>query len=305
MKSLYDCVVIGGGPAGITAAIYLARLNRSVLVIDKKRGRWNHNQVNDNYLGFPKGIAARLLRSKGKQQAKKFGAKFILDEAKTIKNLEGKFSIKGDKQTYSGRSLILATGVGDFYPFTVKDIYIGNSVFWCIICDAYKVRKKEVVVVGHDDKAVSCCMRLLNFTKKISLLTNCAAGADTISHHARRILEKNNIPIVSGVITKIRGKRGLLEGLLLDTGTFIAANYMFSKQGTLPNTQLATQLGVIIEGEGYIKIDVEQRTNIDHVYAAGDVTNEFNHQIITAAHEGSTAAVSVNEDLLSPDQKIL
>lgn len=168
---LYDCVIIGGGPAGLSAAIYLARFNRTVLVLDKEdQGRWDTKELNQNYLGFPEGIHARQLRELGRQQAMSFGAKYKVDEILSVQRCEeeNQFEILTEKSKYLSRTIIISTGVKDIYPSfeNIKE-YLGKSLFWCITCDGWKTRDKKVAIIGNNDEAVSTCMQFLNFTKEL------------------------------------------------------------------------------------------------------------------------------------------
>ncbi len=296
--AVYDVLVVGGGPAGLSAAIYAGRALRSVLVVNATEGRWNHNQVNENYLGFPKGISARRLRANGKKQAEKFGAMFAEDEIQSIEQLHDRFKVKGIKSAYSARSIILCTGVKDHFPsFQDAKKYIGRSLFWCLLCDGYKIQGKRVAVLGFDDEAVDTCLRLKGYTKDLVFLTNCDPEGDKISDEKRELLIKAKVGIHYGSIAQVKGARGMLREVVLDTGECIKADVLFSRQGASPNVDLAQQLGIILEGKGYIKTDVNKRTNIPFVYAAGDVTSETAHQIVTAAFEGATAAIAADHDL--------
>ncbi len=294
----YDLIVVGGGPAGLSAAIYAGRALRSVLVIDKGKGRWSHGQVNENYLGFPKGISARKLRENGKKQAEKFGAEFTEDEIVSVKKIKTGFSFKGNNGSYKGRAVILCAGVKDHFPaFIGSERYIGRSLYWCLLCDGYKTQGKRVAVIGFDDEAVATCLRLKTYTNDLVFLTNCAETGDKISDLKRKALKKAKIKIEWGSIEKVIGKKGQVEQICLDNGICVKADVIFSRQGYFPNVELAQQLGVILEGKGYIKTDINKRTNVPFVYAAGDLTSETAHQIVTAAYEGSTAAIAADHDL--------
>lgn len=304
LSSIYDTIIIGGGPAGLTAAIYLGRFNRSVLVIDKHTGRSSYSQINENYLGYPKGIAARELRSLGKQQAQKYGATFISDEITKIRKYPKYFSVSSLKNTYKGRTLILATGVVDIFPLvpSIKQ-YIGKSLFWCITCDGYKTRNKRVIVVGHTDEAAITCLQFLQYTDKLSFLLNCNIKQAKVSKEIKQRLLDHNIPYIEGVIKSIKGNQGKLEEIILHDKTKIKADYIFNQQGASPDSVLAKELHILTDTSGYIYVDTEQRTNIPLVYAAGDVTRPHSHQIVTASHEGSQAAQSANYDLYEPFQR--
>lgn len=295
---MHDVIVIGGGPAGLSAAVYAARALRSVLVIDKGEGRWNHGQVNENYLGFPKGISARALRAAGKKQAEKFGAEFAEDEVISVKKTKQGFSFKGHQGSYKAKAVILAMGVKDHFPaFLGSENYIGRSLFWCLLCDGWKTQGKRVAILGFDDEAVNTCLRLKTYTKDLVFLTNCSEGGDKMSDVKKKLLQKAHIPVHNGSIAKVTGKRGHIQEIILDTGERVKADIIFSRQGYFPNIELAQQLCVISEGKGYIKTDINKRTNVPFVYAAGDLTSETAHQVVTAVFEGATAAIAADHDL--------
>ncbi len=294
----YDIVVIGGGPAGLSAGVYAGRALRSVLIIDKGDGRWAHHQVNENYLGFPDGISAKDLRANGKKQATKFGAEIVEDEITEAKTLKAGFSLKGLKETYHAKAVILACGVKDYFPsFPGSEEYIGRSLFWCLLCDGYKIRDQRVAIIGFDDEAVGTYIRLKEFTKDLVFLTNCDPTGDKISAENKELLAKHKTPLHYGSIAEVKGEDGMVKSIVLDTGEEIKTDYIFSRQGAHPHVDLAQQLGVILEGKGYVKTDVNKRTNVPYVYAAGDVTSETAHQVATAVYEGATAVIAADHDL--------
>jgi len=301
---LYDCAIIGGGPAGLSAAIYLARFNRSVVVIDTEyKGRWRTHEKNENYLGFPKGIASKKLRELGKQQAKHFGA---ICKTDTIIEAHHKrdFKLVGKKATYAAKTIILATGVTDIFPkFAHVNECVGRSLFWCITCDGFKSQDKNIVIVGHDENALTTALQFLNFTKNIVVLTNHNVGDIQLPRAIVADLAKHNIPIYEMTIKKVNSREGNISEIILQNNKKLACDMMFSLQGATPNTSLAKKLGVETAVNGFIIIDAEQRTNVKGVYAAGDVTRSYAHQIVTAAHEGATAAQAANFDLYKPFQK--
>jgi thioredoxin reductase (NADPH) len=303
-KDVFDCLIVGGGPAGLTAAIYLARFNRSVLVIDKAEGRSSYDEYNENYLGFPKGIYAKKLRLLGKKQAKRFGARFAVDEVLAVEKEDENFVAKGDNNHYQGKTVIFATGVIDLFPpFANMRRYIGHSLFWCITCDGYKTRNKRVVIVGHTDEAVVTCLQFLIYTDKLSFVLNCGIEQAEISDEMRKRLEQHHIPFIEGVIKKVEGDKRMMKKVILTDGTQIAADYIFNQQGAVPHSIIAKHIGVKTSDQGYIIVGQEQRTNVPFVYAAGDITKRYSHQIVTAAHEGSMAAQAVNYDLYEPFQR--
>ena len=174
-SKVYDCAVIGAGPAGLSAALYMGRMRRSVVVIDDNEGRSNWHQVNRNYLGFPDGIHARSLREVGRQQLESYDVRFM-EACVTDTKVEGearerRFYLDTDGEQVVARTLIVATGVTDGFPiFDTSDDCIGKSIFWCIICDGYEAIGKKIVVLGSGDRAASLALQLLVFTDKVSLV---------------------------------------------------------------------------------------------------------------------------------------
>lgn len=302
---LYDSIIIGGGPAGLSGAIYLARFNRSVLVIDSSEGRWQSREINENYLGFPETIPVRNLVLRGRQQAEGFGAEFLEAQVQSISKEDNSFIIiTSNNEAYACKTVLFATGVKDNWPTFEHQIdCLGRSLFWCITCDGYKTRNKKMVVVGHTDEAVVSCLQFLEFTKKISFVTNLDENRHDISFEKKQLLDKYAIQFYEGVIAKVESENGYVEKIHLHTGEVIKTEFIFSQLGAKPYSELARSLGVDVNEEKYILTDREQRTNITGVYAAGDVTEQYAHQVVTAAHEGAQAAQAINYDLYSEDQR--
>lgn len=300
----YDCLIIGGGPAGLSAAIYAARFNRRVLLFDSGNGRWNTHEINENYLGFPEGIATKKLHQLGYKQAQRFGTEIIREEILSVVKKDDVFLANSVQGLYEGRSVILATGVTDDFSHIEKwKEYLGKTLFVCITCDGYKTSGKRIGIVGHDDDAVCTAMQFLNYSKDLVFITNKEHGKGVISARAEEYLKKAQIPFHQAVIEHVKGENGILKSVILSDGNEVELDYLFSEQGKAPNVALAKQLGVAVDPADYILTTNDQRTNVPFVYAAGDVTKEFAHQVGTAVHEGSMAGQSANYDLYDPEQR--
>ena len=304
IHSMYDSIIIGGGPAGLSAAIYLGRFNRNILVIENGFGRSNYHQLNENYLGFPEGIYALQLKELGKKQAERFGAHFVHGMVEELKKDKQLFSVRTDKTIYTAKTLIIATGVTDKFPlFDNYEDCVGVSLFWCITCDGHKTQGKKVIVVGKDNQAAVTCMQFLNYTKNLIFLSNYDETQVCIEEKYLKRLTDASIPILYGCIQNVEVENGFINKIFLDNGEVLTTDFLFSMQGAVPNSYVSKQIGVEKNEEGYIKVDLEQRTNVPLVYAAGDVTNHFSHQVVTAVHQGSMAAQAANYDLYLPEQK--
>lgn len=301
---VYDVLIIGGGPAGLSAAIYAARALRSVLVVDQNKGRWNTFEVNENYFGFPQGIPTRKLRSLGLTQAKHFGATYVLDYVSSLSKDKDLFRVEAKKETYHSKTIILATGVTDIFPdFPNWKEYVGKSLFWCITCDGYKTQNKRVVILGQTDDAAITALQFLQFTKHITFVTNCIKNGCRISDRYIDSFRKHSIPFIEGQITSVLGKNGFFKEICVENEISIPVDIVINQQGCYPNTSSFTSLGVLEDQFGFVITDDQQKTNIPFVYAAGDLTKRFSHQIGSAVHEGATAAEAANYDLYLPEQK--
>ena len=303
----YDCIVVGGGPAGLSAALYLGRLRRSVLVIDDEHGRSTWHQVNRNYLGFPSGVHATSLRELGEKQAIEYGVRFLNAPATDVSShgtgRNKRFHIDTTQGSMIGRTIILAMGVSDKFPeFDGSLDCIGRSMFWCILCDGYESIDQRVVVLGHNDRAAALALQLLVFTSKVILV----AGEESldISDERRKALHDHGVEVYDcGCKVYTCETKGELQSIELSNGTKIELDRLFVAQWIEPNTQLAKELGVKLDEHNYILTDAEQLTNIEGVYAAGDITRLFNHQVTSAVHEGGMAAAAANYYLYEDWQK--
>ncbi len=302
----FDAAIVGGGPAGLAAAVNLGRALRSVLVFDRpQRGRSDYPQVNHNYLGFPDGAPALDLCARGTAQATRYGAQFCDSEVMAIRRAPGGFALEGSGGEFCrARGVILATGVRDHWTnFPGFEAFVGRSLHWCIVCDGYEMRGKRVVVAGNDDEAAATALQMRRFTPDVTLVTN--DGALGLTPEATDRLARRGLPVVVGRIAAGRardGEPGMLASLALEDGRELPAEHLFSHQGAAPQTALARSLGIALSGGGYVAVDTEQRTSEPFVYAAGDCTRLFAHQIATAAHEGATAAQTLNSDLFEADE---
>lgn len=300
----YDALVIGGGPAGLSAAIYLGRACRSVVVFECERpGRSRWGQFNQNYLGFPDGISITDLTAQGRKQAEKFGATFVEAEVKTLMHEEHGFALTAGGQSYRGRAVVLATGVDDQWAaFRDFEDFIGKTMHWCIACDGYEMQGQKVLVVGNDEHAAEMAMQMLAFRpKNVTVLTN--HGALGLLPETIARLQEHGIRLVVDRIMESRASEpGVFEAIMLEGGEEIELDHLFSVQGAVPNSALARSLGVELNESGYIKVDTEGRTNVPGVFAAGDVTRLFSHQVVTAAHEGASAASAIIYELYEKDE---
>ena len=300
---LYDALVIGAGPAGLTAALQLARFNRRVMLCDAGGGRSSYHQVNHNYLGFPGGLKARELLDLGRKQVREYAVAFCDHRVCTVTATAHGFDAETDDGArFRSRTVVFASGVKDHFPlFPEWERYVGRSLFWCITCDGYATRGKRIVVVGNTSDAGVTALQFLQFTSQVTMLTNDPDCA--IDPAVRTALSEQRIELVVDRVTRVWGDDGILAQLSLAGGRELPLDFLFSLQGQRPNSDLARQVGVDLSGEGYIRTDQDQRTNVPGAFAAGDVTRDLAHQIATAVHEGNTAAQAANYYLYADWQR--
>lgn len=297
----YEVIVIGGGPAGLSAALYLARYDRRTAVFDAGQGRSTWHQINHNYLGFPGGVPARELRERGYQQLAEYSqVEVVQHKIEQLERRDGMVYASGQAGEWCSRAVIVCTGVIDHYPhFPGWHEYVGRSMFWCITCDGYGCRDARVVVVGNNDDSASVALQLQRFSPQITLLTH--SDECNVSPVFMRRLTAAAIPVIHDKIIAADGADGDLHHIVLRDGTTLPLDQLFSHQGATPQSALAKQVGVLLNRDGYIHVDTEQKTNVLGVYAAGDVTRLHSHQISTAVHEGGQAASAANYFLYPPE----
>lgn len=243
------------------------------------------------------------LSERGHRQAERFGARILTTEVTDLGRGGELFVAHTASGIFRARAVILATGVSDRWAeFPGYEAYIGRSMHWCIVCDGFEMQGKRILVVGNDDHAAEMATQLMRFAEQVTLLTN--DDHVGIPRPALHRLERDGIPVVVDRLVGARARdHGFFAAVLLAGGDEIEIDHLFSAQGAVPNTGLARSLGVALNEEEYIKVDTEARTSVPGVYAAGDVTRLFSHQIATAVHEGATAATALNYALYRQDEE--
>ncbi len=294
-NQLHEVIIIGGGIAGLSAAIYLARARRDTLVIDAKQSlaRWEPDV--ENYLGFPKGISGEELLTRGRLQAKQYGAEFTMDEITGAQHDGEHFVLSGKRRAYSARRVLLATGLYHLPPdIPCVDECLGKSMFFCKDCDGVRVDGKSIAIVGHNDEAVEYALGMLFYSPCVVIATNGREPSWSEQHD--HWLHDYEIPISTTRITNVEHELGLLRSIELENRDRVAVEALFTTRGDVFHNGLGKMLGATLDSEGQIKVDGCMRTTVPGLYAAGCVT-PANCQMIIAAGQGATAAQSINRDL--------
>ncbi|MGI8967107.1 MAG: NAD(P)/FAD-dependent oxidoreductase [Limisphaerales bacterium] len=290
-----EVIVIGGGIAGLSAAIYLGRAQRDTLVIDSGHSLAVWEPTVENYLGFPKGVAGKKLLKKGRAQAKRHEVDFAKDEITSVKKKNGQFYLRGKKKTYLATRLLIATGIFHLPPKipAVKEC-LGHSMFFCKDCDGYRVRGKRIAICGANNEAVEYALGMLSYSPCVMVATNGEKPHWDKKHSVW--LKEYEIPIETTRIKDVEHQGRKILALVFARRPKVKMDYIFTTRGDIFHTSLAEQLGATLDEDGQIRVDHCLRTNVSRLYSAGCVT-PANCQMIIAAGQGATAAQTINRDL--------
>jgi thioredoxin reductase (NADPH) len=291
-----EVIVVGGGMAGLSAAIYLGRAQRDTLVIDSGHSMAAWEPKIENYLGFINSVAGEKLLKAGRRQARRHAVHFANDEIKAARAQKDCFVLRGRKKTYRSNRLLLATGIFHIPPDIpgVKQC-LGHSMFFCKDCDGYRVRGKRIAICGANNEAVEYALGMLCYSPTVVIATNGEKPHWDKKHAAW--LKEYEIPIATNRIKDVEHRRRRILALVFSGGTRVKIDYIFTTRGDIFHTSLAQQLGAKLDRDGQIVVDHCMRASVPRLYSAGCVT-PANCQIVIAAGQGAAAAQAINRDLL-------
>lgn len=291
----WDVIIVGGGFAGLSAAIYLGRAMRRVLVLDAEESLAKWEPEVQNYFGFPEGISGPELLRRGRVQAERYGARILVDEIERAEITGDGFSVDGRHVRFQARKLLLATGLYHLPPnIAGVNECVGKSLFFCKDCDGFKVRDRALVVVGHNNETVEYALGLTVFSQVVAISTN-GENCKWDEAHARWV-DEFKIPVHRSKVLSITHDCGNLSALQFEDGAQLIANYVFTTRGDIYYNELARQLGAEIDSDGQVVVDHCQRTSVPGLFAAGCVT-QANCQMIIAAGHGAAAGQAMNREL--------
>jgi alkyl hydroperoxide reductase subunit F len=301
MKQL---VIIGGGPAGISASIYAARKKMDFVLITKEVGGQVIKAGNiENYLGYAM-VDGIIFVEKMTEHMRKLGVEPILDEVVDVERLSEGFEVRtASGQSFKTKTVLFCTG-SEHRRLNVpgEKEYTGRGISYCYTCDAPFFKNKKVAVVGGGNSGFEAAEQLLNYASTIYLLEiSDQFRADEVLRE-KVLGNEKVIPLLRHRVVSAEGDGMFLKAIVvedLEKGRTYRLDVegLFVEIGLEPNTKLAQKLGVLLNSRGEIIIDCNNRTSERGVYAAGDCTNIFAKQIITAAGDGAKALLSIYHDL--------
>ncbi len=292
---MHDLIIIGGGPASFTAAIYAARYKLKTLLISKELGGYlNKIHIIENYPGF-KEISGLDLAQNFQKHIKKYKIENLDQTVIDIRKKNSNFIVSTEKQRFETKTVILATGTEKRkLNLENEEKFIGKGISYCYICDAPLFKDKIVAVIGGSDSAVRAASLLIKYAKKVYIIYR----KDKLRGEpleVEKILKNPKIKFLNNVnIKELKGDKEL-KSISLDNNKELKIDGLFVEIGSIPSTLLISELGIKTTKQGYIEVNEKKQTNIKGVFAAGDITNTPLRQITTACADGAIAANSVYE----------
>jgi len=300
--SIYDCIIIGGGPAGLTCAIFLGRYRRRVLLCDSGRPRNYASRAIHGFIG-QHNIDPAELRRRGREEAIDAGVEICDCTVSKIESIGDEFCVTTTAGTMRTRRVALAYGVRDLVPEipNITDFYPG-SVYHCPDCDGYEVTGKRVGVIGHGKRVVGLALKLRQWTDELTIFVNGNTREFTKEEMSKALAE--GIDIKDEKVLTLTGHGDQLSHAVLDTGERVEIDALFFSIGTVRSCTLAEDLGCqVFEEQPCIVVDDYKQTTVEGVYAIGDLA-PGSQLAVTSAADGAVAAIAINKSLLPPSRLV-
>ncbi|MGI8836828.1 MAG: NAD(P)/FAD-dependent oxidoreductase [Pyrinomonadaceae bacterium] len=298
-NSLFDVIIVGGGPAGLSGALVLGRSRRRVLVCDAGRPRNAASHGLHNYLTRDGIDPAEFLRL-GREELQSYETvKLLAIEVSDARRAENGFEVTfSNGERAAARKLLIATGVVDDLPKLegLEPLY-GRSVFHCPYCDGWEMRDKPLAVYGQGENGLGLALELILWSRDLVL---CSDGPASLSDDQRQRLARHNIELREERILRLEGKDGALEQIVFADGKAIERRGIFFSTGQQQASGLTKKLGCEFTEDGCVATGEYEATNVPGLYVAGDASRLVQFVIVATA-EGAQAAVAINKELMKED----
>ena len=279
---MYDVIIIGAGPAGISTGLYTKRANLKTLIIYNEESLLEKAEKIENYYGFENGISGKNLYKSGIKQAKNIGIDLKQEEVVKIEQMEEGFNVVTAKDEYNSKTVVFATGNKKKKPqINGIEKFEGKGVSYCAICDGFFYKNKNVTVLGSGNYALSETNELINIANRIRILTNGEKAPE---------FRADNVEIETKPVKEILGN-DKVEEIEFDDGTKIKTDGIFIAQGVAGSLEFAKKLGVITR-KNEIVVNENMETNVKGLFACGDCTGGI-LQVSKAVYEGTKAALQI------------
>ena len=282
----YDVIIIGAGPAGVSAGLYTKRANKKTLIIYNNESSLEKATKIENYYGFENGISGEELYKKGIEQAKNLGIDVKKEEVIKIDKIKDIFEVKTVNENYTAKNVVLATGNKKNKP-DIKNIekFDGKGVSYCAICDGFFYRGKDVVVIGNGNYAIAETNDLINIVNHVTILTN-----------GKKIPEfrAENVDIENRKAVAIEGNDNV-EAVELDDGTKLKTDGVFVAQGVAGSTDFARKIGALVKNEKIV-VNEKMQTTVEGLYACGDCIGGT-LQVAKAVNDGMIAGIDIIKNI--------
>lgn len=293
----FDCLIVGGGPAGMTAAIYLARFRRRFVVVDAAKSRCTWIPLSHNHAGFPDGIGGVELLMRMQKQAERYGAEVRHGTVEELERMEdGRFRAGYEGGEILAKTVILATGVIDEEPL-LPNLYQAvqqGLIRHCPICDGFEVIGQNVGVIGHGKQGLSEALFIRTFTPNLTLLT--LGEPMDLEPDDRQRLAEAGIAVMEEPIVEVTVAGATITKLISKSGRVLVFDTLYSALGTAPRNELVRPFHGCLDETGRVLIRERQETSVDGLYAAGDIVAGLN-QISVAMGQAAIAATTIHNRL--------
>ncbi len=290
----YEVAVVGGGPGGLSGALYTSRLGHDTVLIDRGGGRAAMMEDTHNVVGVPETVSGKEFLSTAREQVEAAGADLVRGYVTDLERADDGFALTASDDAYHAERVVLATGFNDVRPDPPLP-RTARGLHYCLHCDAAMFEDESVYVMGHGDSAAVVAMIMLNFTDEVDLLLN--GDEPTWSGDTEQQLRVHPIEVVPEEVVGVdNDEDGWLESLEFEDGTVREYRGGFAMYGAEYNNDLAEAVGAELTDDGAVVVDDHCRTSVDGLYAVGDLTPDHS-QIPVAMGHGAKAGISIHYDL--------